>query len=294
MYQFFNNHCIPVRAILSFQKQYESIERTLSPIITHNYSSLAEATQVAENLKSQVWPLSEYMSRDNLAPTDECLIFGYGYGTGEVKSPIRETDEFDDQLFIRPWPAANTEDFNKILYHNTWRTFTYTFNTADDFRLYVKYGNGYGSAYIRNLEIDGQEAAIYPDMNADIVEFDSGPAVILPSDWSKGFLINDGEGLTDGEHTVSFEYYIESPVQYNDPPATPHYLYVNVTVTAQDTSDCDWMEGLYFESPAAADAAYEIGEQAYLRSLPDTNARLTKQVTALELAVVDIYESLEG
>ena len=288
MYSFQNNSIHPIRALIQFTNS------STENIGNQNYTSINEAEQAFNTFKTAAQPLHAFLPYDNLAPRDECLIFGYGYGAGEVKSPVRDSDELDDQFFIRPWPVAATEDLNKILYHNKWRTFTMTFNYADDFRLYVKYGNGFGCAYIRDLLIDNEPAAIYPDTNADTVEFDGYDAVHLPSDWSKGFLLGPVGALEEGEHTISFDYYIDAPEEYTDPPLEPRHIYKDVTMETFDVSDCEWMEGLYFATKEDADAAYEMGEEAYLHSLPDTNAHLTEQVTALEMAIVDIYESMEG
>lgn len=295
MYLFNNNHITLIRAKVKFTPtQDHQDEAIIEQKLERPFGNLIEATNFYNSLLNSTKELHQFVPYDSLAPKDECLIFGYGYGAGEIKSPVRDSDELDDQLFIRPWPAAATEDLNKILYHNKWRTFTMTFSYADDFRLYVKYGNSFGSAYIRDLLIDNKPAAIYPDTNADIVEFDGYNAVHLPSDWSKGFLLGPEEALEDGEHIISFDYYVDAPEEYTDPPLEPRHIYKDVTMETFDVSDCEWMEGLYFATKEDADAAYEMGEEAYLRSLPDTNARLTEQVTALEMAIVDIYESMEG
>ena len=292
MYIFNNNYVLPIRAQLKYTSAL--VENSFEQI--RPFSSVAEATKEYNAISNQVQPLHQFVPYENLAPRDECIIFGYGYGSGEQRTEIRDSDQLDDQFYLRPWPAGGEDNLNNYLYHNTWRTFTYTFNYTENFRLYLKYGNGFGTAYIKNILIDDEPIEqVYPDINAQINEFEGNEVLELPPDWSKGFLLpNYSTSLSEGEHTISFDYYVDAPVQYTDPPLEPRHIYKDVTMETFDVSDCEWMEGLYFATKEDADTAYEMGEEAYLRSLPDTNARLTEQVTALEMAIVDIYESMEG
>ena len=248
--------------------------------------------KILYEMKSNIIDPRSYIE-GTLASTNECLILGYGYGTGEEKSPSRSTDLYDDVIFIRPWNAGDAVyqyRLNEVLYHNTWKHVEFTVPVSEHFRLYLKYGNGDGACYVKNIKINNEEYPGYPDTNSEFIDKDGIQVVKLPNDWSKVFLIENNVQLDDGEYTISFDYYVETDTEYADLPDPPRSVYGEITVEELDTTNEAWMHNLPFESAEKMQEAYEMGEAAYLRTLPDDNKRLTEQITALEMAIVDLYE----
>ena len=261
---------------------------------TERLVKLNEDTEdILNSLKILVKPF-EYLTPD--APADEALFLGYGYGEGEVKSPIRESDEFDDVVALRPWNNGqdNYLDLNTVLYHNQWKTFSTIVNVDSGFRIYLKYGNGHPPAlcHIRGLKVNGQSHEGYPDMKTTKSATEN-PVYTLPNDWSKLFLLSPDERI-EGLCEISFEYYVEDLKGCTDIPDKPRLIYGDLEVEEFNVKDEEWMDNLPFDSVESMRLTRIKGKDEYYRSLPDDTAKLTQQVTALEMALVDLYENMEG
>lgn len=249
---------------------------------------------------------------------DERFMLGYNWHRGVVEvDGVEKEDWVEDNEEVSPWNAGNSPVGDRVLRHNQWAKTVFAVTGADygSYELFFKYGNGF-DAYIRAVkvystanpeqlvrwgsfsdetEIMANTFHLRPGFDyVDFVEKEGVHACHLPGNWSKAHIEVDlgttpiPAGTTD--LVVEVEYWIDDPVGVATPPiASEMPANFNITVYSIDQSKNEWFDHLCFNTMEEARQVFEAGETAYYPPVSETT-RLEEEITALQLALVELYE----